>query len=83
MAAELHIVGGCNGYENGAVFHLSDGSVWQQTSLVCEFRSTFGAVVTLWNFGPSGSLLIHGHSTPVDVRRVSEPQTSISQRIYP
>lgn len=71
MAAELQIVGGCNGYENGAVFHLSDGSAWQQTSFVSEFQSTFGAVVTLDNFGPSGRLLIHGHPTPVDVRRIS------------
>lgn len=83
MAAELQIVGGCNGYENGAVFHLSDGSAWQQTSFVSEFQSTFGAVVSLCNFGPSGTLLIHGHSTSVDVTRVSEPHTSMSQRIYP
>lgn len=71
MATELQIVGGCSGYENGALFRLSDGSTWQQTSFVNEPQWTFGAVVSLDNFGPSGRLLIHGHSTPVDVRRIS------------
>jgi hypothetical protein len=71
MAAELQIVGGCNGYANGTVFRLSDGSAWQQTSFINEFQSTFGAIVSLDNFGPSGRLMIRGHSTPVDVRRIS------------
>lgn len=71
MAVELQISGGCNGYANGAIFRLSDGSVWQQTSFIMEFQWTFGAAVTLDNFGFTGRLFIHGHSTEVDVRRIS------------
>jgi uncharacterized protein (AIM24 family) len=68
---ELQIIGGCNGYANGAVFRLSDGSAWQQTSFINEFQWTFGATVSLENFGGAGRLFIHGHSTPVDVTRIS------------
>ena len=64
------IRGSCSGYKRGAVFELTNGQTWEQTSYEYQYSYSYRPDIELDASERQGRLKLDGMSGFIDVKRV-------------
>jgi hypothetical protein len=70
MNESVQIKGAHRGYKHGALFELTNGRTWVQTSYQYQYLYSYRPSAELEIVGSRGRIKVEGHDDWVDVRKV-------------